>query len=137
MKQKILLADDDPSIIETFSEIIRKNFLDYGLETFQNGIFLKRRLEERTEDVGIAITDHQMPVYNNQIPRIDGDEMVRDYAKRVPMLMVYGGHKSIGEQAIKDGAFGYLLKPTKSQHYITAVETVLYYSVNNGKRKIN
>lgn len=119
-KKTILMADDDQSARKLYSEIFDMAFPDYHLEVFEDGTSLKGRLEKSIENVALVSTD-------NQMPGIPGNELIKEYAKKVPMILVYGGAQHIGETAVENGAIGYLLKPTKAQHFITAIKMGLDY----------
>lgn len=114
-KQKsILLAEDDECIRHLFYEFMKISFPEYEIETFEDGTSLQGRLEKNIENVKVVITD-------NQMPGITGSEIIKDYAKKVPMVLVYGGKEYIGEEAIKNGAVGYLLKPINPFSKLTEI----------------
>ncbi|MBU4070080.1 MAG: response regulator [Nanoarchaeota archaeon] len=118
-QKSILLADDNANIRYLFYEFMKISFPEYNVETFEDGIALKGRLEKNIDDIKIIITDNRMPPGNT------GSEIIKDYAKQIPMILVYGGEKYIGEKAIENGAVGYLLKPIYLQKLAEIVKRVL------------
>ena len=104
----ILLADDNDVARNISQEIIRRNFPGFSLEVFPNGISLVERLERGVDDVRLIITD-------NEMPGVDGSEIIRQYARRlgyekIPFILRYGGEEQIGIKSIEDGAFAYACK---------------------------
>lgn len=120
VKGKILYAEDDLNFSRIYSEFIEYFFPDYGLEKYFNGLSLKDRLEKSVEDVKLVLTD-------NQMPNITGSEIIKNYANKlkVPFILMYGGGKDIGELAIKNGAFGYILKPLSHEKFVEELKKVL------------
>jgi len=122
-KGKILIADDNGPIREILIKIIEKSFPEYGLGIFEEGESLKNKLEElvrKETDVKLVLTDNQMPKY-------EGSELIREYSRKInsPMILIYAGAPEIGEQAIEDGAFGYLTKPFEFKEFKELVEKAL------------
>lgn len=105
MNKRILLADDTESIIEIQKDLLRR-FSGYEIEAFSDGASLKGRLERDVGDVVLVVTDNEMPGAN-------GSKIIAEYARKYkfPFVLVYGGVEEIGEQAVENGAFGYLTKP--------------------------
>jgi len=122
-KRTILHADDEKMIRELVSTYLHTSFPDYDLELHENGTSFQGRLEGLVLNPGnveLAITDREMP-------GINGDWLIEQYARRLqfPIILVYGGEESIGKKAIKDGAFGYLLKPFRFQEFSDLIQKAL------------
>lgn len=109
---KIFHADDKETQRDLVYRILRRDFPAYDLESFDDGVFLAERMEKGLSDVALIITDNQMPF-------LTGSQIIRDYALRIeiPMILAYGGDKEIGEQAVRNGAFGYILKPFSVKNF--------------------
>ena len=122
MNKKILLADDT-EILRDFQRTILKKFPGYEIEEFEDGSSLKSRLEGKVEDVSLVVTD-------NEMPGVNGSEIISEYAKKskFPFVLVYGGGEEIGEQAIKNGAFRYLMKPFEMGQYVELIREALKLS---------
>lgn len=121
MNKRILLADDDESV-RSMQKILLARSLgqEYKIEEFKDGGSLKNRLERDVGDVVLVVTDNEMPGAN-------GSEIIAEYARKYkfPFVLVYGGVKSIGEQAVEDGAFRYLIKPFDNKSYLEMVQMAL------------
>ena len=106
-RNRILLAEDNHDVRYVEALTLERSFPDYITEQFKDGGSLVKRLEMDVSDVALIVTDNQMPV-------MEGNEIIRNYApklKGVPFVLVYGGEEEIGERAVREGAFGYMLKP--------------------------
>lgn len=106
----ILYAEDNDSIRSACERMIRAILPDFVPQIFEDGTSLEERLKEDVSDVRLVITDDTMP-------GISGSDIIRGYAKKegfeqIPFILVYGGEESIGEKAVKNGAFAYVIKPT-------------------------
>lgn len=107
-RNTILYAENHDYSRNLFIEILKEEFSDYNIESFPDGIQLKNRLEEDVNNIALVITDNDMPGPH-------GFELIKNYAKRksldrVPFILLYGGDERIGKEAVKQGAFGYVLK---------------------------
>lgn len=109
-RNKILVADDEKFMRRLMGQILEQEFSEFEIEFFEDGSSLESRLNNGVENVRMAVIDHEMP-------GVHGSELIRRYAskpelRKTPFILLYGGDESIGEQAVKDGAFAYLLKPS-------------------------
>lgn len=127
--KKILIADDDGNMRKINGIIIRSDFPDYNVEEFRDGISLTGRLEQDVGEVSLVLTD-------NTMPGINGSKIIERYAKtprfkQIPMILIYGDKKDIGEKAIEDGAFGYLLKPFGLSEFTSLLKKALASKIIN------
>ncbi|MBI4116656.1 response regulator [Candidatus Pacearchaeota archaeon] len=122
MRNTILLADDT-EIIRELQRTILGRFSEYEIEEFSNGNSLRNRLEGKIEDVSLVVTD-------NDMPGSKGSEIIAEYAgkSKFPFVLIYGGDEEIGEQAVRDGAFGYLRKPFEMRQYAELIRKALELS---------
>jgi DNA-binding NtrC family response regulator len=104
-RNKILIVDDDANIAELFKRILERH--DYAVLTSSNG---KEALEllKANPDINIAFTDITMP-------KLDGFGFLkqsRDYNPKIEVIIMTG-HSDVERsiEAVKSGAFGYLIKP--------------------------
>ena len=123
-RNKILIADDMPANREVYTSILESEFPNYSIEAFKDGNSLVSRIEEGVNDVGMILTD-------NQMPGINGSDIIAKYAINpefgVPFILVTGDGKDVGEEACKNGAFGYLLKPFGFPQFTDLVNRALNY----------
>ncbi|MEK6757851.1 MAG: response regulator [Nanoarchaeota archaeon] len=104
MTEKILIADDDESVLTSMEWIFPKE----NTEFYRDGNSLDKRLEQGPEGISLVITDNNMQGPN-------GSMLIKKYAKQenfrnIPFILHYGGDESIGEKAVEDGAFRYFIK---------------------------
>lgn len=109
-RNKIIVADDDEFARETVRRVIERKFPDLEIELFKDGSSLESRLNGEIENVRLVFTD-------NTMPGVTGSELIKRYSlnpefRRIPFILHYGGDEDIGKQAVSDGGFGYLLKPS-------------------------
>lgn len=106
---KVLIVDDEPIIRKGIRNIV--NWNSFGCEVCgeaDNGLDGKAIIENLHPD--IIVTDIKMP-------EVDGLTMIQDIKKIVPdsKIIIVTGYRDFeyAREAIKLGAFDYLLKPTK------------------------
>ena len=107
MKKTILIADDNRIIRKIMVEIIKRKFSDtYNIECFEDGKSLDERLSQNLEGVCAVVT-------GNQMSGIKGLEIIKKHASELinrPFILHYFGDKEIGEEAKRNGAYGYVIK---------------------------
>jgi putative nucleotidyltransferase with HDIG domain len=117
-KPRILIVDDEPGIVKLLAEILRED--GYSCLGCHSSLEALRVLGTQRFDV--ALSDVHMP-------GIDGMELlrqVREEHPELPMVMVTGeGDIRVGVQAMKEGAYDYLLKPLNSGAVLMSVKQVL------------
>ena len=123
---KIIIADDKEHQRELVKEMIETIFEPFPIEFYNDGNGLKSRLERGVKDVKCIITD------NDMINGPTGSQLILQYAGEngiPPIVLIYGANDSnlIGEQAVKDGAVGYLKKPYTMSQFKEVVRLVLGY----------
>ena len=121
----ILVADDDPSLIKTTEMLIDMGFPGFKIEPFEDGTSLEERLNQDVSDVRLVITDNTMPGPN-------GSEIIKSYAGRleqIPFILHYSPMEippgAIGEEAVRNGAFGYLIKTGEIDPFLDLVGRAL------------
>ncbi len=124
-KGRILIADDEEGQRCLVSEATKMFFPGYELEVFKEGTSLKERLEGlvgKETEIKLVLTDNQMPGY-------EGSKLIREYSEKInpPMILIYGGKLGIGEQALKDCAYGFIQKPFRLQEFNELVERALSF----------
>jgi len=126
MKNKILVADDDGAMRRLNLRCLKMGFPRYETEEFEDGKSLVSKLEGDVSGVALVLTD-------NEMPGINGSEIIKNYAsregfKQIPFILVYGGDETIGKQVVRDGAFGYLIKPYDFKNYNELIAEALNFS---------
>ena len=101
---RILVVDDEPSILESCETVLRGE--GYGCEVERRGEEALRRLKGETYD--IVLIDQNMP-------QVHGLDILAEVRKRNPdcLAVVMTGHATTedGVKAIQSGAWDYLPKP--------------------------
>ena len=107
MKETILIADDNRIIRNIILKIIKMKFSDtYNIECFEDGKSLDERLSQNLEGVCAVVT-------GNQMSGIKGLEIIKKHASELinrPFILHYFGDEEIGEEAKRNGAYGYVIK---------------------------
>ena len=127
MKHKILHADDQENLRRVFKMLLKYDFPEFEIESFENGSSLEERLNGDLEGVKLVVTDNDMH------PGISGSKVIMDYAQRpgfthLPFILFYGGDASVGELAKQHGAFAYVMKGTDPKELIVKIKEALNYS---------
>ena len=125
-RRKIIVADDEKIMRRFVGVVIEQKFPEFEVEFFEDGSSLESRLNQGVENIRLVITD-------NTMPGVKGSELIKKYAtreefRRIHFILYYGGDESIGEQAIRNGAFRYLLKPSPLTEFSEAVGQALRLS---------
>ncbi len=130
-RNKILVADDEEYIRNLIFRILVRaipNFEADGFEVelFPDGTSLEARLNKGIGNVGLVITD-------NDMPGVSGGELIKKYAlrpefSRIPFILQYGGPSDTGMTAIENGAFTYITKPSSAVQTSRIIKGALDYS---------
>lgn len=116
---KVLVADDEPHILNGMTQII--NWEEYGMEiiTACNGIMVLEILESNRID--IIITDIKMP-------KLDGLQLIEQIKKSHPDMrfIVLSGYDDFEylKKSIKLGIENYLLKPVNREELISTLKNI-------------
>ncbi|MCA9472452.1 MAG: response regulator [Nitrospirales bacterium] len=113
--ERILVVDDEQSILEAMAEAIR--MLNFTVSTAQHGDEAWKKFEEEKPDV--VVTDVHMP-------HRDGlalTSQIKVFAPSCPVIVVTGfGSEEAAISALKAGASDYLVKPFQFSALRQAVE---------------
>ena len=116
-KARILVADDDALVLATLSAGLRE--LGYTVSEASSGMEAVRICDEENPD--LAILDMRMP-------GMSGIEAARQIVttSRVPFIFLSAfDDADIVEQAIAEGALGYLVKPVSAPQIVPTIEAAL------------
>jgi two-component system cell cycle response regulator len=117
---RILVADDDPSVLQSVSWVLREQ--GYDVATAQGGAQLFDQLTTQTPD--LLLLDVIMPDSDGYdlLTRLKGDERWRD----IPVLMVSSqSPEDATEKTLGLGAADYIKKPFKPRELIARVQVQL------------
>ena len=114
---RILLVDDDRNSREALGEWLEEE--GYNVIAVEDGKQAKSRLQD---GISVIVTDLKMP-------RTDGLELLKFAKKKAPhiaVILVTGhGTAESAVEALKEGAFDYLIKPVKPPELVHRVRMAL------------
>jgi len=115
---EIILVADDDRVVRTLLQYNLKK-VGYTVIIAENGIEV---LEKMTTEIGVVLLDLQMP-------KMDGITCLKhlreEYADLTPIMITASDDISDAVEAMKYGAFDYLIKPVKPKQLLALVEKVL------------
>jgi len=119
MAKRVLLAEDEPNIVESLTFLLERSGFEVVVET--DGRSALDTALENTPDVLIL---------DVMLPELDGYEILRQLradsrAERLPVLMLTAkGQREDRETALDCGADLFITKPFANAEIIEAVETL-------------
>lgn len=117
-KARLLVVDDEVSIRSFIVRVLER--AEYAVESAADGQEALERLSAGTFD--LLLTDIKMD-------RLDGVDLLREARQRYPGLAVilFTGHATVPSavEALRQGAYDYLLKPVKNEDILKAVSDAL------------
>jgi DNA-binding NtrC family response regulator len=118
MQEDLLVVDDEPQMLIAINETLRRS--GYSITTAGSGIEALRRLKEKY--FRCVITDMRMP----EVSGLDLLRKVKNLAPQTPVILLtaYGTIQNAVD-AMRDGAYDYLLKPFSSESLETVVRRAL------------
>jgi len=118
---RILLVDDDPFILETAARVFTAQ--KYSVTACGNAREAEAAMHENEFDV--VLTDIKMP----EITGLDLLEKIRRMDPHLPViLMTAFADLGIAVEAIKKGAFDFIIKPYHPEYLVYSVKKALHYS---------
>jgi two-component system response regulator FlrC len=118
MNEELLVVDDEPQMLIAINEILRRR--GYSITTAGSGIEALCRLKEKYYQ--LVITDMRMP----EVSGLDLLKKVKNMAPQTPVVLLtaYGTIQNAVD-AMRNGAFDYLLKPFSSESLERVVKHAL------------
>jgi len=120
MSKRVLLAEDEPNIVESLSFLLKRAGFEVAVET--DG---RRALNAALTDIPDVL------ILDVMLPDLDGYEVLRQLradqrAKSMPILMLTAkGQREDRETALKCGADLFITKPFANAELIAAVEQLV------------
>lgn len=119
-KETILLVDDEPSVLEAVSQMLRR--LGYGVATAGSGPEGWKKFAENPDAFDLVITDHVMP----EIAGMRLAERMLAMRADLPIILFTGYSETASpEKARTAGIRGFLTKPIMKEQLAEMVRRVL------------
>jgi two-component system, OmpR family, phosphate regulon sensor histidine kinase PhoR len=117
---RILIVDDDHSLLEALPEAISLRMSGLEIDTSDTATVALERLREIDYDA--IVTDIKMP-------GMDGLallEAIQDVRPRTPTLLITGhGEQDLAVQALRGGAYDYIAKPIDRDYFVASLERAI------------
>ena len=115
IKKRIIVIDDDKSILRTFTRILQKN--GYEIDVAETG---KEAIEKsKKKKYDLALIDIRLPDMDGTDLLIKMQQIMRDTVK----IMITGFPSlETGVKALDEGADAYLVKPVKPEELLALIE---------------
>ena len=140
MDLKVLVVDDNPTVLSIISAYISKANSDAEVFTAANGREAIERLREYEKDFHLIITDLDMPELNG----IQLIEYIRDNRPRIPVLVMTGGFDESlldpisslisGKKDPSRGSVGFFRKPISFEKFSRHLSAILAGNCNNTEK---
>ena len=118
--ERILLVDDDPSIVNMIRQMLEG--LGYTVTSMTDSTAAIEKFKSTTDDFDLVITDMAMP-------KMSGDQLAAELIKvrrNIPILLCTGHSDTIDEKKAKQiGVKGFAMKPLDKGKLARAVRAVL------------
>lgn len=122
---KIMLVDDDKELLEIYDKIFKLNGFDViSCENGEKALILLER-----NQIAVVISDIIMP-------KMSGIELLQEIKKRAPhtevIMLTAEGSISGAVEAVKEGAFSYIVKPADVDDLISNIKNAAeLYKIKN------
>jgi putative two-component system response regulator len=117
-KNAILVVDDDPSVLESTSRLLSA----FGYLVFPYGNAADAAMKLQENNVCVVLTDIMMP----EVTGLQFLEKIRSFNSEIPVIMMTAyGELDITIDAIRKGAFDFLLKPFKPEYLAHSVKKAI------------
>jgi len=118
-KSAILVVDDDPSALESTSRLL--SAFGYLVFPYGNATDAVRKLQGKN-NVLVVLTDIMMP----EVTGLQFLEKIRSFNSDIPVIMMTAyAEMDITIDAIRKGAFDFLLKPFKPEYLVHSVKKAI------------
>ena len=118
---RLLIIDDDPSVLSALPETLRLWMPGLVVDLCGSARMALDRIEE---------TDYDAIISDIRMPGMDGLtllERIKTCRPHTPVLLVTGyGDQTLATQALRGGAFDYILKPIDRDYFLGSVGRALH-----------
>jgi DNA-binding NtrC family response regulator len=123
MKNEILLVEDDSSLAESLERVLALS--GYGVTLAPCGEVGRQRVSEKRSRFSVVVTDFKLPGLSG----LDLVKQIHSTNARVPIiLMTAHGTADLAIEAMKWGAYDYLLKPFEMPDLLAMIAEAVAHS---------
>jgi DNA-binding response OmpR family regulator len=109
-KKRILVVDDDVSILKVFKHILEKE--GFVVETAETGKDALKKIKKDDFDVWLV---------DVRLPDMDGTDLLRTKADAIKIIVTGFSSDEVGKRAADYGADDFLVKPVRPEELIATV----------------
>jgi len=117
---RLLIIDDDPMVLAALPEMFR---------LWMPGLMVDQCGSARMAIDRIETTDYDAVISDIRLPDMDGLallEQIKSCRPHTPVLLVTGyGDQTLATQALRGGAFDYILKPIDREYFLSSLTRAL------------
>ena len=114
----ILVVDDDPSVLESTSRLLSA----FGYLVFPYGNAMDAMMQLEEYNVRVVLTDIMMP----EVSGLQFLEKIRSFNSEIPVIMMTAyAELNMTIDAIRKGAFDFLMKPFKPEYLAHSVKKAI------------
>jgi FixJ family two-component response regulator len=127
MKQKILILDDEASVVSTLAIMLRNAIKDIAPATFTDPLEALKSFMSEPDSFAIIITDLYMPVMGG----IDFCKKIRETSDNIPIIILTGyGETSSMEEAARLNISDFIEKPIRLDSFIEVIKKAIEHSAS-------
>jgi len=127
MAERLLVIDDEPNMLRLLKTILMDK-TGYTVITTNNPLEVQSLLLHEPFD--LVITDLKMPLVDG----IDLIDIIKKVSVQLPIIIITAyGTSEIAEEAIKKGAYDFILKPFRKEAILIAIKRALEWKRMQGE----
>src|SRR5665647_974057 len=127
MVERLLVIDDEPNMLRLLKTILMDK-TGYTVITTNNPLEVQSILLQEPFD--LVITDLKMPLVDG----IDLIDIIKKVSVRLPIIIITAyGTSEIAEEAIRKGAYDFILKPFRKEAILIAIKRALEWKRMQGE----
>jgi DNA-binding NtrC family response regulator len=127
MAERLLVIDDEPNMLRLLKTILMDK-TGYSVITTNNPLEVQSLLQQQAFD--LVITDLKMPLVDG----IDLIEIVKKISDQLPIIIITAyGTSEVAEEAIRKGAYDFILKPFRKEAILIAIKRALEWKRMQGE----
>ena len=127
MAERLLVIDDEPNMLRLLKTILMDK-TGYTVITTNNPLEVQSLLMQEPFD--LVITDLKMPLVDG----IDLIDIIKKVSFQLPIIIITAyGTSEIADEAIKKGAYDFILKPFRKETILIAIKRALEWKRMQGE----